>query len=211
MSRDAGCDRLNGGGWFVVNVAECEWLTHEAFGSVCRFETEHAKFPHLSVNIRVLAPGQPSAFYHAESNQEEFLVLSGECLLLIEEEERPVRTWDLVHCPPETNHILIGAGDRSAVVLMVSNREQGSTIRYPRSELALRHGAGVEAETDTPSEAYAGFPRPHEPGRPASWEELPWARQADFGSMSAGIARPSAEPSNSGSARSVPRRRSASS
>jgi uncharacterized cupin superfamily protein len=167
---------MSGGGWFVVNVADTDWLTHDVFGSVCRFEAPDAKFTHLSVNVRVLAPGQPSAFYHAESNQEDFLVLAGNCLLLIEEQERHVRAWDLVHCPPGTEHILIGAGDRPAVILMVSNREEGSTIRYPRSEPALDHAAGVEHETDKPSEAYAPFPRPHEPGRPRSWRELPWGR-----------------------------------
>ena len=179
---EARLDRTDAGllptteGWFVVNVAETAWLTHDAFGSVCRFEGPDASFRELSINIRVLAPGQPSAFYHAESNQEDFLVLAGECLLLIEEAQRPLRPWDFVHCPPGTNHSFVGAGERPAVILMVSNREEGSTIRYPLSELALRHGAGVASSTDAPSEAYARFPRPHEPGRPASWPDLPWAR-----------------------------------
>jgi uncharacterized cupin superfamily protein len=142
---------------------------------VCRFERPEEPFPHLSVNIRVLHAGQPSAFYHAESNQEDFLVVAGECLLLIEGEERPLRAWDLVHCPPGTNHIIIGAGEAPAVILMVSNREPGSTVHYPRTELALRHGAGVERDADSPAKAYARFRRPHEPGRPASWSQLPWA------------------------------------
>jgi glyoxylate utilization-related uncharacterized protein len=29
-------------------------------------------------------------------------VLYGEALLLVEGQERPLRQWDFVHCPPET-------------------------------------------------------------------------------------------------------------
>ena len=37
-------------------------------------------------------------------------MLSGEPLLIIEGEERPLRQWDFVHCPAATRHIIVGAG-----------------------------------------------------------------------------------------------------
>ncbi len=105
-------------GWFVVNVRDAEWMTHETFGAACPFERADASFPDLGINVRVLQPGQPNALYHAESNQEDIIVLAGECLLLVEGEERPLRAWDFVHFPPNTEHIVVGAGDGPAVVLV---------------------------------------------------------------------------------------------
>lgn len=162
-------------GWFVVNVADAEWWTGEAFGSACRFESPAAWFPGVGINIRVLEPGQPNCLYHAESSQEAFLVLSGECRLLVDGEERTLRTWDFVHCPSGTEHVVVGAGDEPCVVLMVGERSHDEQLLYPVSELARRYGASAERETTSPQEAYARFARPHR-ARPASWDDLPWAR-----------------------------------
>jgi uncharacterized cupin superfamily protein len=160
-------------GWFVVNVRDAAWYYHEVFGATCIFEGPEAHFADLGINLRVLRPGQPAALYHAESNQEDFLVLSGKCLLLVEGEERPLKAWDFVHCPPNTEHVFVGAGDTPCVILMTSTRKPGRTIAYPVSELARRHDAGVETETNSPSEAYAPFPR-LALGRPEDWNTLPW-------------------------------------
>jgi uncharacterized cupin superfamily protein len=163
-------------GWFVVNVRDGGWMTNDYFGAACIFEGDDVSFPDVGYTLGVLQPGRPSGLYHREANQEDFLVLSGECLLLVEGEERRLRAWDFVHCPAGTDHILVGAGDGRCVVFMAGARagwpEKG--IVYPRSEAALRHGAGVETETTVPSEAYAPFPK-WQPGRPASWAGLPWA------------------------------------
>src|ERR1051325_7238863 len=97
-----------GDGWFVVNAREAVWNESD-FGAYTRFEGD-ARFPQIGINIGVLQPGQPACMYHREGNQEDFLVLTGECLLLIEGEERPLRAWDFVHCPAYTEHIIIGAG-----------------------------------------------------------------------------------------------------
>jgi uncharacterized cupin superfamily protein len=145
-----------GDGWFVVNAADAPWRRSETFGASCYFEGE-AKFPEVGVRIKVLWPGQPNGMYHRESVQEDFLVLSGECLLLIEGEERPLKAWDFVHCPAGTDHIFIGAGPGPCVIFMVGSRAEESIV-YPVSELALKHGAGVEEETPNPAEAYARFP-----------------------------------------------------
>lgn len=141
-----------GGGWFVLNAREARWLTGD-FGAYTRFEGDE-RFPHLGINIGVLQPGQPACYYHAENNQEDFLVLSGECLLLIEGQERRLRTWDFVHCPPWTEHVFVGAGTGPCAVLAVGARSGEDTI-YPASELALRHRAGVTQETRDPEQAYA--------------------------------------------------------
>jgi len=161
-------------GWFVANVRDVAWYTSDAFGSACRFESREAQFAELGVNLRVLEPGQSNCLYHGESNQEAFLVLHGEALLLVEGEERPLRQWDFVHLPPMTEHVAVGAGDGTCVILMVGARGEDEKLHYPVSELAARYGASAEQETDSAPEAYARFTRPR-PERPASWGRLPWA------------------------------------
>ena len=148
-----------GDGWFVVNAREARWEHTAALGSACTFEGD-APFPAYGINVHVLRPGQPNCMYHAEDAQESFLVLAGECLLLVEGEERRLRAWDFVHCPPWAEHVLVGAGEGPCVVLMVGERRPALGLRYPVREVALRHGAGVERETERPEEAYARFPPP---------------------------------------------------
>lgn len=144
----------DGPGWFVVNARDARWLEGE-FGAYTRFEGDD-RFPTIGVNIGVLAPGQPACFYHGEDEQEDFLVLSGECLLLIEGEQRPLRAWDFVHCPAWTEHVFVGAGDGPCAVLAIGSRLSDAVI-YPESELARRHRAGVEHETREPAQAYASI------------------------------------------------------
>jgi uncharacterized cupin superfamily protein len=161
-------------GWFVVNVSEATWLTHEVFGASCLFESPDAEFAELGVRLTVLEPGQPNGLYHGEETQEAFLVLHGECLLLVEGEERRLRAWDFFHCAPGTEHILVGAGKTPCVILMTGTRRPGRPIHYPVSDVALRHGAGVEVATSSPPEAYAGHSE-ERIERPPFWGSLPWA------------------------------------
>ena len=147
-----------GEGWFVVNAKEARWLEHKAFGSGTTFEGE-PEFQQLGINIGVLEPGQPACLYHRENAQEDFLVLFGECVLLIEGEERALKAWDFVHCPPWTDHVLVGAGSGPCAILAVGARGNEEIV-YPVSDLARRHGAGAEQETPDPKEAYAPFGRP---------------------------------------------------
>jgi uncharacterized cupin superfamily protein len=169
-------------GWFVVNVRDAAWLTNPAFGARCVFESDtpvlrqrpdltEQRFDELGVRLAVLEPGKPSGLYHAESAQEAFLVVEGECTAVVEGQERELRQWDFLHCPPGTAHVFVGGGDR-CVLLMIGARTPGRTIAYPREEGALRHGAGVETETSSPREAYAPFPH-WQPGRPDG-DGLPW-------------------------------------
>ncbi|HZT84937.1 MAG TPA: cupin domain-containing protein [Gaiellaceae bacterium] len=172
-------------GWFVVNAAEAAWLRNDAFGGRCVFESsprvlaerpdaEPQMFAETGFTLAVLEPGKPSGMFHAESAQEDFLVLAGTCLLLVEEEERPLRAWDFVHCPAETRHTFVGTGDGPCVIFMTGARREGRTLLYPVADHALAHGAGVEAETPSPQEAYARFSH-WRVGRPDAWSGLPWA------------------------------------
>jgi uncharacterized cupin superfamily protein len=183
---ETGAGRVpQGEGWFVVNVRDAAWLRNDAFGARCTFEADgrvvheqphlHVQqFPELGVRVHVLEPGKPSTMYHRESSEEDFLVLSGECLLIVEGEERPLHTWDLFHCAPGTNHSFIGTGDRPCVMLMIGGRNEDKTILYSRDDLALSHAAGVEHETSSPHDAYAPFAH-WRLGRPDSWITLPWS------------------------------------
>ena len=154
-----------GQGWFVVNACETRWWERKGRGVLCEFEGAGfegaADFLQLGINLTVLSPGEPMAMYHRETDQEDFLVLAGEALAVVEGQERPLRQWDLVHCPPGTNHVIVGAGAQPCVVLAVGARDHSQDPEwgaYTVDEAAQRHGAGVERETTDPSEAYARFP-----------------------------------------------------
>lgn len=172
-------------GWFVVNTGEAAWVTNDDWcGGVCIFEsdkfvlrgrpdlTEYVK-PGAGFTIRVVPPGRPSDLYHAESVQEDFLILSGECILIVEGEERQLRTWDFVHCPPMTAHTFVATDDGPCVILATGNRRDDLERIYPRSEVALRHGAGSELTTADPKRHGRWEVR-----HPDGWDDLPWARNA---------------------------------
>jgi uncharacterized cupin superfamily protein len=166
-------------GWFVVNARDAQWLTTEngekrTSGSECPFETGAAEFPQYGIRLHVLEPGESNGLYHAENQQEAFLVLSGECTLLVEGEERALRQWDFFHSPAETEHIFVGAGDGPCVILMAGARTEPWKVLYPVSELAASYGASAAEETADPDEAYVGF-EPSRRERPSYWDRLPWA------------------------------------
>jgi len=157
-------------GWFVHNLGEALAVRLARGGALYPLEPREAPFPDLGVNVRVLWPGEANALYHAEDAQEGFLVLSGECLLIVEDEERPLRAWDYFHSPAGTRHVLVGAGDGPCAVLMIGARGDTESLLYPVSEAAARHGASVASETTDPDEAYGSveWPQGFEP------IELPW-------------------------------------
>ena len=143
------------GGWFVVNAREARWV-HNEMGHYCGFEgKDDGAFDELGINLNVLAPGAPMAMYHEEPGQEDFLVLRGECLLIVEGQERPLREWDFVHCPPQMKHTIVGAGATPSVVLAVGARKGRAS--YPYDEAAARHRAGLETAGQDPRAAYARY------------------------------------------------------
>jgi uncharacterized cupin superfamily protein len=146
-------------GWFAVNIRDAAWMTNEWFGAACVFEGDAVSFRQIGYTLAVLQPGRSSALYHREDDQEDFLVLFGECVAIVEGTERPLKAWDFLHCPPGTEHILVGAGDAPCVVFMAGAREHRGSHIYTRDETALKHGAGVETETPHSKEAYAPFPK----------------------------------------------------
>jgi uncharacterized cupin superfamily protein len=153
-------------GWFVLNARDARWFHREGRGELLPLTgwTEgeaDAYFPQLGVNLAVLGPGEPLSMYHWEADQEDFIVLAGEAILIVEGKERPLRRWDFVHCPPRTNHTIVGSGSGPCVVLAVGAREHQPTDGwggYARDEAALRHAAGPEEDTSDPEVAYARFP-----------------------------------------------------
>ena len=146
-----------GNGWFVVNAQEARWFHSSALGSYCKFEGSSgsgARFTQFGINVNVLQPGEPSSMYHAEDAQEGFLVLAGQCVLVVEDEEHLLVPWDFFHCPAGTAHVLVGAGTEPCVFIAAGSRGTGRTIRYPVSDAARRHGASVGRETTSPRSAY---------------------------------------------------------
>jgi uncharacterized cupin superfamily protein len=156
---------------FVANVRDLPWVHSDRFRSACVFESDDRQFPHVGYTLAVLEPGHPSGLYHRENTQEDFLVLAGECVLLLNGEEHRLGRGDFVHCPPGTDHIFVGAGDGPCTIFMAGSRRDDRELFYPRSELALKHGAGVERETASAREAYAPFGH-WEPGPPLELDDL---------------------------------------
>ena len=142
-------------GWFVVSAREERWDRWDRMGLCCSFEGKK-RFPQLGININVLEPGESLGRYHEEAAQEDFLVIAGECTLIVEDEERPLRAWDFVHCPPRVPHMIVGAGEGPSVVIAVGRRGLGRHgLVYRVSDVARKHGVSVEKETTKPQEAYA--------------------------------------------------------
>lgn len=153
-------------GWYVLNVADATGYGNAHSGTYVRLEGQEHGWGQFGANIHVLEPGQAACRYHGENQQEDFLVLHGECLVVIEEQERHLRQWDLVHCPPWTRHVFVGAGDGPCAILMVGRRLADEQILYPVSDIAARYGASVEIETPDPAVAYADWPGDWTPVRP---------------------------------------------
>jgi uncharacterized cupin superfamily protein len=150
-----------GDGWFVLNARDACWYDRGPRGAVCDFEAEQ-DFPQVGINLFVLGPGQPMSMYHWETDQEDFLVLSGEALLIVDDEERPLRQWDFFHCPPNVSHTIVGAGSGAAAIVAIgarANQRGENWGAYPFSATAMRHDASAERDTNVPEEAYARFPR----------------------------------------------------
>lgn len=148
-----------GEGWYVINAADAAWGHSDRFGRFCGFEGDE-RFRQFGINIHMLEPGQPSCFYHRENQQEDFLVLSGECTLIIEGRERRLKAWDFFHCPPGTTHVFVGADPGPCAILMVGGRVGDVEITYPMNDVAARHGAAASKKTKSPQEAYAGVAKP---------------------------------------------------
>ena len=144
---------------FIANVRDLPWMANEAMGAVCMFDGDDGRFEQIGYSLAVLEPGQRGAQYHRElDNQEDFLVLSGACIAIVEGEEHRLGPWDFVHCPPGVAHTFRAVGDEPCVIFMAGARH-GTRYVFVRDELALRHGVGVEVETSDQAEAYAALPK----------------------------------------------------
>ena len=164
-----------GEGWFALNLRDAVWRHADGRGAVCvaldDFEGER-QAAQFGVNPFVLMPGEPMAVYHWEADQEDFLVVSGEAVLIVEGEERPLHTWDFVHLPPKTKHVIVGAGSGPCVVIAIGAREhseQPGWIGFPADEAAKRHGASAEADTMDPGAVYDRLPGRRPTAYRAGW------------------------------------------
>ena len=169
--------RPDGEGWFVLGAREASWRHREGRGDSLPFTgwydyDSETYFPQLGVQLAIFNPGEAFGMYHWEADQEDFLVLYGEALLIVEGQERPLRQWDFFHSPPRTNHIIVGAGDGPCAVLAIGAREHMTDEdwgAYTVDETAIRHGVGVEQETPDTSVAQAHFPGTEPTGYRAGW------------------------------------------
>jgi uncharacterized cupin superfamily protein len=149
----------DGEGWFVVNARDVGWRDYGPLGAACNFEGKRP-FRQIGINLNRLLPGQPMTVYHQEFHQEGFLVLAGECLLLVDGDERRMVAWNFFHCPGGIAHAIVGAGDGPSLVLAVGARGGRKGIEYLPDAVALAHGAAVEQPTKKYAGAHAHFPRP---------------------------------------------------
>jgi hypothetical protein len=156
-----------GPGWFVVNARDVRWRDHPGLGFSSNFGGD-TLFDQLGIGISVLGPGEPMSIYHWESDQEDFLILSGNATLVVDGQELPLKQWDFVHCPPHTAHVIVGG---PCVVLGVGSRERHTFVgpdgvrdgtpgesEYVADPVARKFGAAPERDTEDTEEAYARFP-----------------------------------------------------
>jgi uncharacterized cupin superfamily protein len=150
---------VTGDGWFVLNARDAPWRHGPERPAICDFEGE-THFEQVGINVNVLGPGEAMSMYHWEADQEDFLIVAGVAILVIEGEERPLRQWDFVHCPPGASHTIVGAGGGPCVVVAIGARDRSEGPHwggYPVDETARRLNASAERETTEPAEAYARF------------------------------------------------------
>jgi quercetin dioxygenase-like cupin family protein len=150
-----------GDGWFILNLGEMAWGGVPGFGVWLDPPHVDPAQPGIGVHIHVLQPGEANGYYHAEAAQEGFIVLSGECVAVVEGEERRMRQWDYLHSPPGTAHITVGAGDEPCAILMFGSPDPRRKVEWIADDVAAKYGASVAETTGRDLDAY-GDPPPQE-------------------------------------------------
>ncbi len=150
----------------IVNLADAPARAHPRRATAIELEPEGVEWADTGVNVQVMQPGQPNCRYHSEPVQEDFLVLHGECIAIVNGEEMRLRQWDFLHCPAGTEHVFVGAGDGPCAVLMIGSRREDAA-HYVVNALAARYDASVRDETDDPAQAYA------------DWRSEPWRQTSN--------------------------------
>jgi uncharacterized cupin superfamily protein len=145
----------------IINLSDAPARSHGRRATVIDWEPEGRSWPDTGVNVQIMQPGQPNCKYHSEPVQEDFLVLHGECVAVIDGKEHVLRQWDAFHCPAGTEHVFVGAGSGPCAVLMIGSRRRDEP-HYPVNDVAAKYGASVAVDTDEPDEAYA------------EWQQEPW-------------------------------------
>lgn len=152
----------------VINLSETPAYSHPRRATILRVEPDGHPWPDTGVNVQIMAPGQPNCRYHSEPAQEDFLVLHGECVVILDGEERPLSQWDFLHVPAGVAHVFVGAGDGPCAVLMIGSRRV-EAAHYEVNEVAARYDASVSSPTDDPAQAYSDWRQEPRQPTPNPW------------------------------------------
>jgi uncharacterized cupin superfamily protein len=120
----------------VINLADPEAFSHSRGVTRLSLERGGVVWPDTAVSVQVMQPGKPNCRYHSEPAQ----VLHGECIAILNGEERRLRQWDFVDCPAGTEHVVVGAGDQACALLMVGSRREDAPhcpLISPRHSIML--------------------------------------------------------------------------
>ena len=69
----------------IINIADAPALSHSRRATLVKLEPDDVRWPDTGINVQVMQPGQPNCRYHSEPVQEDFLVLYGECILILDD------------------------------------------------------------------------------------------------------------------------------
>ncbi len=98
----------------------------------------------------VVEPGAASGTLHCHSAEEEiFVILDGDGVLVLDEEETPVTRGHVISRPPSTgvSH-MFRAGDGGLTYLAYGTRDPADICYYPRSNKIAFRGVGVIARLE---------------------------------------------------------------
>lgn len=140
----------------MINLTDAPAIGAPRGATFIRLEPEGVTWPDSGVNVQVMEPGEPNGRYHSEPVQEDFLVLYGECIAIVDDKQHALGQWDFLHCPAGCGHVFVGAGEGPCAVLMIGSR-RAEAVHYSVNEAAARYGASVSEDTDDPAQAYADW------------------------------------------------------
>lgn len=98
---------------------------------------------HFGVNLTRLPPGAASALRHAHEKQDEFVyILEGECVLVTDAGESPMRAGMCAGFRAGTGdaHHLVNRGAADCLYLEIGDRTLFEHVTYPDDDLMIRPG-----------------------------------------------------------------------
>ena len=137
----------------VVNVDEVEgadWRIGDDVGGLSKELGAVAGSRFAGLNLDIVPPGLLNTTPHYHSAEEElFVVLAGEGMLLLGDAEHPVRAGHVVARPAGTKIAhAFRAGPEGISVLLYGTREPNDITYYPRSGIFALRGIGLVARLE---------------------------------------------------------------